>query len=78
MRIEVNKHIVADTNICHGQPVFKGTRIMVWQVAELLGAGISVNVILKDYFPQLSKQAILAALIYASKILEGEKYVAFN
>ena len=31
-RIELGKYVVADPEICHGQPTFKGTRIMVWQV----------------------------------------------
>lgn len=78
MRIEINKYIVADTNICHGQPTFKGTRIMVWQVIELLAAGITVNEILKDYFPDLNKEAILSALAYASETIGGERYVSFQ
>jgi len=78
MRIEINNYIVADSEICHGQPTFKGTRIMVWQVTQLLGAGVSINEILKDYFPQISREAILSAVAYASKIIEGERYVTFN
>jgi uncharacterized protein (DUF433 family) len=35
----MHRHIVADPNICHGKAVFRGTRIMVWQVLELLEAG---------------------------------------
>jgi uncharacterized protein (DUF433 family) len=27
-RTELGRHIVADPLICHGQPTFKGTRIM--------------------------------------------------
>ena len=78
MRIEINNYIVADTEICHGQPTFKGTRIMVWQVIDLLAAGVPVDEILKDYFPQITKEAILAALSYASEIIGGERYVAFQ
>src|ERR1035437_4463707 len=33
-RVELGRHIVADPLICHGQPTFKGTRIMVWQVLD--------------------------------------------
>lgn len=60
MKMEINKHIVADTEICHGQPTFKGTRIMVWQVLELLKAGVTPEKVIKDYFPQLNREAILA------------------
>lgn len=58
MEIKINDFIVADNNVCEGKPVFKGTRIMVWQVLELLGAGVSIDEIIKDYFPQLTKEAI--------------------
>jgi len=77
MRIEINEYIVADNDVCHGKPTFKGTRIMVWQVLELLGAGISIHEIRQDYFPQLSKEAILSVLKYASELIEEEKYVIF-
>lgn len=33
-RVELGRHIVADPEICHGKPTFKGTRIMVWQVLD--------------------------------------------
>lgn len=78
MRIEINDHINADSEICEGKPVFKGTRVMVWQVLELLGAGISIEQIRQDYFPQLSREAILSVLNYASKLIEEEKYVLFQ
>lgn len=78
MEIKLNDFIIADNNICEGKPVFKGTRIMVWQVLELLGAGVSIDEIIKDYFPQLTKEAILSVLNYASKVMEEEKYVSLN
>src|SRR6185369_9678456 len=37
--VELGQHIVADPKICHGQPTFKGTRVMVWQVLELVADG---------------------------------------
>jgi len=40
-RVELGQYIVADPEICHGQPTFKGTRIMVWQVLEDVGEGRS-------------------------------------
>ena len=78
MRIEINKYIVADSEICHGKPTFKGTRIMVWQVIDLLAAGATSDEIIKDYFPALNKKSILAALSYVSKTIEGESYVVFS
>ena len=40
-RIELGRHIVADPEICHGRPTFKGTRIMVWQVLDDVADGRS-------------------------------------
>src|SRR5262245_1750568 len=39
--VELGRYIVADPLICHGQPTFKGTRIMVWQVLEDVAEGRS-------------------------------------
>lgn len=40
-RVELGHHIVADPEICHGKPTFKGTRIMVWQVLDDVAEGRS-------------------------------------
>lgn len=40
-RVEISRHIVADPEICHSKPTFKGTRIMAWQVLEDLQVGRS-------------------------------------
>jgi len=76
-RIEINKYIVADPEICGGQPTFKGTRIMIYLVLDLLAAGVTIREILRDYYPQLTKEAILAALDYASQLIEEERYALF-
>ncbi len=76
MRIEINEYIVADGEICHGKPTFKGTRIMVWQVLEMLEGGMSIKEIIGD-FPSLNKNHIKAALHFATELAKGgnnEKY----
>ena len=47
-RIELGKHIVADHEICHGKPTFKGTRIMVWQVLDDVADGRSWDFICNE------------------------------
>ena len=76
MVAEINKYIEVNSEVCDGKPTFKGTRIMVWQVLELLGEGITIDEIIKDYFPQISKEAILSVLNYASKLIEDQKVLA--
>jgi uncharacterized protein (DUF433 family) len=38
--------------------VFKGTRILVSDVIELLGAGVSIEEIVRDYYPSLNEEII--------------------
>ena len=40
-RIEPGEYIMADPEVCHGKPAFKGTRIMVWQVLDDVAGGRS-------------------------------------
>ena len=68
-RIEINKYIVADPEICHGKLTFKGTRIMIWQVLSMLAQGETVEEILED-FPSLTKEHIKAALEYVSGVVQ--------
>lgn len=74
MRIELNEYIIADTEICHGKPTFRGTRIMVHSILEMLESGATIKEILEAY-PSLTKEHIKAALHYAAERLAGEKFV---
>ncbi|MBF0531625.1 MAG: DUF433 domain-containing protein [Candidatus Omnitrophica bacterium] len=69
-----NKYISADVNICHGQPCFKNTRIMVYLVFELLEAGETYDQILHSY-PQLTQKHITAALHFAAEMIKNQEYV---
>ena len=71
--------IEVNPNICHGKPCIKGTRIMVWQILELLEAGLSVREITsKNYFPQLKADHIRAALHYAAEQFKSREFIAFS
>jgi len=61
----MNERIVADPNICGGEPCIKGTRIPVHVILSHLAAGEDQETILKN-FPRLTRQDILACLEYAS------------
>ena len=78
MRIEINKYIVADSEICGGTPTFKGTRIMVWQILEMLEAGMPVKEILTAFPTPLSREQIKAALHYAGVIARGSDNVIIS
>ena len=73
-RVEINRYVVADPKICHGKPTFAGTRIMVWQILEMLEAGCSIQDI-RQAFPSLTARHVQAALSYAADLTRGEGYV---
>ncbi|MEK6872947.1 MAG: DUF433 domain-containing protein [Nanoarchaeota archaeon] len=77
MRVEINKYVVADTELCHGKPTFKGTRVMVWQVLEMLEAGMPIKEIL-EAFPSITEGHVKAALKYAADLMRGRDNVQFS
>jgi len=64
MRLEIGRYIVVDDEVCHGKPVFKGSRVLVSDVVELLGAGVSIEEIVRDYYPSLNEEMIREAFRY--------------
>jgi uncharacterized protein (DUF433 family) len=58
---ETMRWIIADPEICHGKPIFKGTRILKSDVLELLAAGESPETIVEEY-PSLNEDMIREAL----------------
>ncbi len=61
-RVELGKYIVADPEVCHGKPTFKGTRIMVWQVFEHLALGEPLENFPKHFPGRVSLAATREAL----------------
>lgn len=67
-RIDLGQYIVADPKICHGQPTFKGTRIMVWQVLDDVAAGRSWEFICNNRWEgRIPLAAVAEALQLAKK-----------
>lgn len=69
--------ISVDPTVCHGQPCIKGTRIMVYVVLELLESGVTPERIIKEYYPQVSKQDVDACLHYAASLIRDAEFVPF-
>ena len=63
--------VVTDPEICHGKLIFKGTRILVSDVLELVAAGESFEEIMEEY-PSLNKDMIEEAL-YSASIMGNTK-----
>ena len=73
----LGRYIVADPEICHGEPTFRGTRIFVSDVLEQIARGIDWEVIIEEWHGAISKEAIAEAVrlareaftVYAPELL---------
>ncbi len=66
-RVLLGRYIVADSVICHGKPTFRGTRIMVWQVLEMVSDGLAWESIVEEFGGHITKDAVAEAVQLASK-----------
>lgn len=65
----LGRHIVADTNICHGKPTFRGTRVLVADVLEQVATGMAWESIIEEWHNSITKEAIEEAIRLASQAL---------
>ena len=63
----IGRFIVADPEICHGQPTFRGTRVMVADVLEQVAVGIAWEMIAEEWRGDVSSDAISEAVRLASQ-----------
>lgn len=71
--MELLDRIIVDPDVAFGKPVVRGTRITVQLIVKLLANGVTEAEILTDYYPELVKEDIKAALLYASESLGYEE-----
>ena len=70
----IEQYVSANPEICHGKPCFRGTRIPVYIVLELLEASISPQEITgPKYYPQLTAEHIRAALHFAAQYAKNQE-----
>lgn len=77
-RVELGRHIVADSGICGGQPTFKGTRIMVWLVLEQLEEGLTWLEITRQWAGKVGEAAIAEAIAIADLVVKHEPFKGFH
>jgi len=77
-RVELGRHIVADSKICGGQPTFKGTRIMVWIVLEQLENGLTWEEIEREWDGKVTNEATAEAIAGANLVVKHEPFRGFN
>lgn len=66
--------IETNPEIMLGKPVIKGTRISVELIVRKLGEGSTIEDLL-DGYPNLSREAVMAALIYAANTIGNERLI---
>ena len=64
----IEERIEIDSDICHGKPRIKGTRIMISILLEWLEAGKNFEDIINAY-PELTTDDISAVIRYARKVI---------
>ena len=64
-RRELGKYIVADPKICHGTPTFKGTRLLVSDVLDMVADGMDWDAIIRQCHNRITREAIAEALTVA-------------
>lgn len=63
----IGRFICADPKICRGKPTFRGTRILVGDVLELVAAGMTWDAIIEECHGSISRSAIAEAIRLASR-----------
>ena len=63
----IGRFMVADPSVCHGQPTFRGTRILVSDVLEQVASGMAWETIVEEWRGDVSKDAIAEAVRVASQ-----------
>ena len=73
----LGRYIVTDPQICHGQPTFRGTRIMVRQVLEQVASGMAWEAIVEEWRGSVSIEAIAEAVRLAMQAFvdHAEEYL---
>jgi len=65
---ELGKYIVVDPRICHGEPIFRGTRKLVRDCIEMAANGLTIDELASR--AKLPREAISEALHFAAEVLQ--------
>ena len=71
---ELLERITVNPNVMVGKPVIRGTRLTVQYILGMLAQGATIDTILREY-EGLSREDILACLLFAKETLESTAFV---
>ena len=66
---ELGRHIIANPEICHGKPTFRGTWILVSDVLEQVAEGLAWETIIEEWRGDVTREAIAEAVSLARQAL---------
>ena len=66
----LGRYIVADPTICHGEPTFRGTRIMIADMREQVESGMAWGAIVEVV--RMAREVLVA---YAPRLCESQDFV---
>jgi len=69
--MDYKKRIIRDPNICGGEPVIKGTRVLLRTILASLAEGDSIEDIIND-FPSLTEEDVRAVIAFAATAAEED------
>jgi uncharacterized protein (DUF433 family) len=61
-RIEIGKYLAADSRVCGGRLILKGSRVLVADVLELVQAGYTADAIARQYRGLICPAAVREAV----------------
>ena len=66
--------ITLDYSVMAGKPIIRGTRLTVQYILNQLAHGATIDGIIQEY-KELTREDILACLLYASETLESTTFM---
>ncbi len=58
----LGRYLIADPRVCHGQPTFRGTRVLVSDVLEQVANGMAWEAIIEEWNGSITEEAIAEAV----------------
>lgn len=69
----LGRYIAVDPAICHGEPTFRGTRVLVADVLEQVASGMDWDDIREEWHEAISREAIAEAVRLGRELILTHK-----
>jgi uncharacterized protein (DUF433 family) len=66
----IGRYICADPKVCHGQLTFRGTRILVSDVLDLVASGMDWDDVIAECHGRITRPAIAEAIRVAGRAIQ--------